>query len=356
MRQKNGRIIEREVHAMITSETEKKSLLKALTEMLGTEADVVRYSTHVLQGGTVGEVLLLSGDAQTSRGLSPFSVVLKIQKEWYRHGDPDSWRREYELYRHGFAISMPPMLRIPKCYFLEAGDGVTQIWMEFVEGKTGPNQLHADELALSAERLGEFQAWFHLRGQRRLAYLRSYPAVCSSFDLWWNRVKSYLDQPMDGFPDELRHILNDYAARAPDLLASFDALPETLCQGDVHHDNMILRQSEGETDVYLIDWDSAGYGRMGEDAIDMLMEAFIYSHRDPSLLPMFKEKIMEGYCKGAKKGGLTLILDDALIRDITALSWGFRMADRFLYCKDQPSRTRVVHMLRSVLMDGTSVR
>ena len=335
---------------MITSEIKKKSLLKALTEMLGTDVDAVRYSTQVLQGGTVGEVLLLSGDAQTTRGSSPFSLVLKIQKEWYRHGDPDSWRREYELYRHGFAKSVPPMLRIPKCYFLEAGEGVTQIWMEFVEGETGQDQLHADELALSAERLGEFQAWFHLRGQRSLTYLRSYPAVCSSFDLWWNRMKSPLNQSMDGFPDELRHILNDYAVRAPDLLASFNALPETLCQGDVHHDNMILRQSEGETDVYLIDWDSAGYGRMGEDAIDMLMEAFVYSHRDPSLLPRFQEKIIEGYCKGAKKGGVALTLGDALIRDIITLAWGFRMADRFLHCKEQPLRKRIVDILRAALM------
>jgi hypothetical protein len=61
--------------------------------------------------------------------------------------------------------------------------------MGYIEGKTGNDLIHAQELALAAEKLGELQAVFHKSGQRDLPYLRSYPAVRSSFDLWWGRTK-----------------------------------------------------------------------------------------------------------------------------------------------------------------------
>lgn len=52
-----------------------------------------------LQGGTVGNVHLVSGTAETAEGEKlPYRIVLKIQKKWERYGDPGSWRREYDLY------------------------------------------------------------------------------------------------------------------------------------------------------------------------------------------------------------------------------------------------------------------
>lgn len=56
---------------------------------------------------------------------------------------------------------------------------------------------------------------------------------------------------MPGFPEELRHALNGYAGRADGILAAIDILPRTLCQGDVHHDNLILREEADGVQVYL---------------------------------------------------------------------------------------------------------
>jgi thiamine kinase-like enzyme len=97
--------------------------------------------------------------------------------------------------------------------------------------------------------------------------------------------KSTLGAEINDFPDELRNTLNDYATRAESLLDTLDKLPLTLCQGDLYHDNFIFKPGLNGTDIYVIDWDSAGYGRMGEDAVDVLMEAFVYSDRDVSLIP-----------------------------------------------------------------------
>ncbi len=329
------------------------SLLSALTSMFQEPIHDVSYTTELLQGGTVGNVKKLSGTVLTTSGTQRFHMVLKTQKQWNRHGDPDCWRREYEIYKHGLTDTFSQFIHLPACYLLEEQDNTTQIWMEYIEGKTSEHQLHAEELALAAEYLGALQANFHLHGQFDLPYLRSYPAVCSSFDLWHGRMKSLLAQPIAGFPDTLRSQLNEYAEHADSILAYFDALPHTICQGDVHHDNLILREVNGKTVVYLIDWDSAGYGSLGEDAIDVLMEAFVYSDRDVAELPHFKQQIITGYCRGASSQGFTHTMSDTLIRNLFALSWGFRIADRYLYYKEnEKQQLRLINILQLMLGDN----
>jgi thiamine kinase-like enzyme len=328
----------------------KQSLLGALSEMLGTNVSNAEYAAEVLSGGTVGDVCRVTGTALTANGAQPFSLVLKEQRRWDRHGDPDCWRREYAIYKDGLDRRLFPSVKLPRCYLLEEGEAFTRIWMEYIEGATGNKELNASELALAAEKLGELQAEFHLYGQRDLPYLRSYPAVRSSFDLWWGTVGEALGKEIQGFPDDLRAKLNDYAGRAAALLDSLDSLPLTLCQGDVHHDNLFLKDAPGGPEVYLIDWDCAGYGRMGEDAVDMLMEAFIYSSRDASLLPDYRRPIIEGYCRGVRSRGVDFTMNDEVTRTIFAFAWGFRIASSYLYYyKEEPPKRRSVEILQAML-------
>ena len=57
------------------------------------------YHTTTLHGGTVGNVNLVTGTAETEDGQRlPYQLVLKVQKQWERYNDPSSWRREYDLY------------------------------------------------------------------------------------------------------------------------------------------------------------------------------------------------------------------------------------------------------------------
>jgi len=333
---------------------EKPSLLAALGAMMGAPVRDAVFSEEILHGGTVGDVRKLSGEAVAGDCRRPFALVVKTQRRWERHGDPGCWRREYEIYKNGLPGALAGDIQLPRCYLLEEENDLTRIWMEYIEGRTG-KQLCLPDLELAAEKLGRQQAQFHLNGKIDLPYLRGFPAARSSFDLWWNRVKKPLCRPMLGFSKKLRTVLNEYAARAGTLLEAFDSLPTTLCQGDVHNDNLIIRGSE----VYLIDWDSAGYGRMGEDAVDMLAEVFVYSDADISLLPEFRRRIAEGYCRGARGGGMELRLDDRLVRDIFALAWGFRVADRFLqhkhykcyFSKKASVRKRCVQLLRAMLLE-----
>lgn len=336
------------------NEIEQSSVLTALGQKFSCEIRSADYTAEILQGGTVGQVVKLTGHAETQDEPLPFSIVVKTQKKWDRHGDPGCWRREYDIYRQGLPRQLLQTIRLPQCYHLEEDMEQVRIYMEFIEGKTGNTQLHADELALAARRLGAMQADFHLHGKKDHSCLRSFPAVNSSFDLWFGRMGPLLQNPIEGFPETLRYTLNQTAERAPQLLHSFQNLPRTLCQGDVHHDNLILQDGSRGTEVYLIDWDSAGYGFMGEDAVDVLMEAFVYSDREVSLFPLYRQTILDSYCAGVQSGGVGFAISDALFRDLAALSWGFRIADLFLYYQDDPSKNRCIEILETMLLEVPS--
>ena len=280
--------------------------------------------SELLQGGTVGEVKLIKGDNS--------NYVLKTQRKWERHGDPDCWRREYDMYISEFEKTIPH-IKIPQCHHKSTENDTTYLVMEYINGRTGVTEIDIDELSYTANKIGIFHREY--RGHN-LPWLRDYPAVISSYDLWYGKIEDSLHEP--DFPDDIRCLLNDYTARKDEFFHSFNVLPRTVCHGDVHHDNIIIL----DNDVYLIDWDSAGYGYMGEDAVDMLCEAFVFSDRDITLMGDYRKRIIDAYCDGAE-----ITLDDTMIKNIFIMSWGFRIAAKFFYYHDNPNmRQRCIDILR----------
>ena len=109
-----------------------ETLIAVLSKMLDTQVCRVEYKTTQLHGGTVGNVVLLSGIAEISnKNTLPFNVVLKITKKWERYADPDSWRREYDLYASNLGAFFLDSMRWPICYHMEINDGETRLWLEY---------------------------------------------------------------------------------------------------------------------------------------------------------------------------------------------------------------------------------
>ena len=85
-------------------ESELRGLKTALRAMFRSQAHVIDCQARPLKGGTVGQVRLITGLTHTEdAGRQPFRLVEKTQQKWERPGDPDSWRREYDLYRSGLS-------------------------------------------------------------------------------------------------------------------------------------------------------------------------------------------------------------------------------------------------------------
>ena len=83
------------------------------------------YMVTKFNSGSVGNVALITGTIEGK----PFQVVRKTQKKWDRPGDPDSWRREYDLYVSDLGKVFTDALRWPICYHAEISADETQLWL-----------------------------------------------------------------------------------------------------------------------------------------------------------------------------------------------------------------------------------
>ena len=79
------------------------TLNQIVTNQFSKHVISINSQTSTLHGGTVGQVSLVSGSAILQDGTNQlFKYVLKEQKKWQRPADPDSWRREYDLFTSDF--------------------------------------------------------------------------------------------------------------------------------------------------------------------------------------------------------------------------------------------------------------
>ena len=130
-----------------------EKLIYVLTQRFKTNIIATDYQTMQLQGGTVGNVNLVTGIAETEDGEKlPYRIVLKIQKKWERYGDPNSWRREYDLYCSELGTTFTQALRWPICYHAEMNPEGNEyyLWLEYIDGVTGLD-LTADMSEMRAE-------------------------------------------------------------------------------------------------------------------------------------------------------------------------------------------------------------
>ena len=242
-------------------ESELRGLKTALRAMLGSEALVIDCQTQPLKGGTVGQVRLITGLADTAdAGRLPFRLVQKTQRKWERPGDPDSWRREYDLYRSGLSDLFDDSLRWPLCFHADMNDeqDQTRIWMEYIDGPAG-YALTPDMLEQAAHALGRFQGRLYAGQPDIPGRLTNLSSSSLMKDRWqnirsWQQLRDYIRSDGSGLPEHLRHMLTEAEAGAEDIWQRIERLPLVLCHRDFWVTNIF---SAGGSTI-LIDWDTAG--------------------------------------------------------------------------------------------------
>ncbi len=145
----------------------KEELTPIVRKALDNETvEVTEWQFQLLQGGTVGEVYLLEGKARSDsadlpadnrNATVPWSLILKIQRQWRRSGDPECWKREKMLYQSDLFDALPDSLRVPLCFGISERDqDEIWLWLEEAAGKTG-TRMSLDEYCLAARHLAHYQ-------------------------------------------------------------------------------------------------------------------------------------------------------------------------------------------------------
>ena len=329
-----------------------ETLIYALSQQFKTSIISADCKTTSLQGGTVGNVYLLTGNAETADGEKlPYRIVLKIQKKWERYGDPGSWRREYDLYASDLEKTFSDTFRWPTCYHAEmnAEENEFQLWLEYIDGVTGLD-LTSDMYEQAALELGRYQGKLYAEQPAVLQSLTNlshadFMKITYLDYRSWPVVYDYIRSEDCEFPQHVRQMLIDIDEHADEILARIEKLPLVLSHRDFWVTNLIY--SEGR--IALIDWDTSGWGYLGEDLASLIADESDIDH-----MVEYYQRCVPAYYKGFSEYADVSPITDHCVYELILLVFGYRHVEWYLHTEDDDEKTKCVHKLQKIYEMKTS--
>jgi hypothetical protein len=326
--------------------------LGTLTHVLGKMLDRsilhADCQTEQLHGGTLGDVRLVTGMAETVDGEKlPYKVVLKIQKKWERYGDPDSWRREYDLYASDLGAAFSPSFRRPVCYHAELNKDETQLWLEYIDGISGL-KLAGEMYERAAEELGRFQGRIYA-GQppllRSLSNLSKVDFIKNHYLRYrsWNEVYEYIRSDDCGIPRHLCGMLIDIDEHSDEIWGRIERLPIVLCHRDFWITNLFYSDSK----IVLIDWDTTGWGYLGEDIASLIADEADVDH-----MVKYYNKCVPAYYKGFSEYADVSHISDHCIRELILVMFGYRLIEWYKFARTPEEKTLYLDTLQKIYEMG----
>lgn len=303
-------------------------LTSILSKVLNTTIVHAEYQAEKLHGGTLGTVRLITGIAKTFEGESmPYKVVWKTQKKWERYDDPDSWRREYDLYLSDLDTTFTHSFGWPKCYHAEMSDDENeiQLWMEYIDGVSGLN-LSGNMYERAAEELGRFQGRLYAEQPAFLQNLTNLSKVeyAKNFYLHyrsWNVVYNYIRSQDCKIPKHICEMLINIDENSDEIFRRIEKLPIVLCHRDFWVTNILY--SEGK--IALIDWDTAGWGYLGEDIASLIADEADVDH-----MVEYYHRCIPAYYKGFSEYVDISHVTDNCIYELILVMFGYRLVEWYL--------------------------
>jgi thiamine kinase-like enzyme len=323
-----------------------QTLIYALSKQFKTDIISADYQTMPLQGGTVGNVHLVKGIAETADGEKlPYRTVIKIQKKWERYADPGSWRREYDLYVSGLGATFSDAFRWPTCYHAEinAEENEFQLWLEYIDGVTGLD-LTGDMYEQAALELGRYQGKLYAEKPAVLQNLTNLSHADFMKNTYlhyrsWPVVYDYIRSEDCEFPQHMRQMLIDIDEHADEILARIEQLPLVLCHRDFWVTNLIY--SNGK--IVLIDWDTSGWGYLGEDLASLIADEADVDH-----MVEYYQRCVPAYYKGFSEYADISPIADHCVYELILLVFGYRLVEWYLHTEDDDGKTKRVHTLQKI--------
>ena len=357
---------------MVKTET----LISVLCEMLDVVIIHADYQAIELQGGTLADVRLIKGIAETiDGGKLPYEIVLKTQQKWERPGDPDSWRREYDLYVSDLGAVFSDSFRWPKCYHAEMSGDEIQIWMEYIDGASG-DDLTIEMLEHAAFELGRFQSRLFCQPQimqnlsnfSDTGFLKrdyeqwhiqkyDYEALisddCPLSDSQKQALKDNKIQLCDGksfeysflrsgectIPQHLKQMIINIDDDMDSLFNEISNLPVVLCHRDFWIENIIYNDGK----IRLIDWDTAGWGYLGEDLASLIADEIDFDNFED-----YCQKLIPAYYEGISEQMDISIIDKNFIHKMVLIKFGYRMVQEYLFSETDDEREEQIQALQKI--------
>ncbi|OWR32134.1 aminoglycoside phosphotransferase [Saccharibacillus sp. O23] len=323
-----------------------KMLHGALSRQLQTEVVDADYQETTLQGGTIASVYLLTGIADAADGRKlPYRIVLKIQKKWERYGDPNSWRREYDLYASDLAETFSGGVRWPVCYLAEMNDDTDEfrLWLEYADGVSGTN-LTPETYEQVALEWGRYQGKLYRERPTvldRLTNLSTSDLMKKTYLHYrsWPVVHDYIRSEECELPRHLSGMMIEIDAHSDEIFARIESLPLVLCHRDFWSTNLIYADGK----IRLIDWDTAGWGYPGED-----LASLIADETDPAQMVDYYRRCVPAYHRAFAEQAQIPYIEDDCVYEMILIVFGYRLIESYLHSEDERDKQLAVRTLESI--------
>lgn len=357
------------------TQIEPKTLTQVLSKMLGMNIIRASYQSEQLQGGTLGDVRLVTGIAVTDNGGKvPYKVVLKTQKKWERPGDPESWRREYDMYVSDFGKLFSDSFRWPACYHAEINGDALQIWMEHIDGKSS-RDLTIEDLEFAAKELGRFQGMMYKQHDifQHITCLSDTGFIEREHAQWHEQIFTYeflisdecrlpkflkemlrdnkiefndksfeyncLRSDVCDLPEHLKQMLIDIDDRRDMIFAKIKQLPVILCHRDFWIENIFLTKAG----IVLIDWDGVGYGYICED-----IASLIFDDTDVEYIDEYYRRLVPAYYGGLSEYIDISAIEDLCIQEMVLIKFGYRILQEYMFTQSADKKSQQITALQKI--------
>ena len=336
-----------------------EALTAAVSKMLGHTVRCLSFQAQPLKGGTLGDVRFVTGMAESEDGAQqPYQVVWKRQKKWERPGDPGSWRREYDLYQGNLGSLFTPAFRWPACYQAELRDDQIELWLEYIDGVSG-SSLTIEMLEQAALELGRWQGRMARQGESlgNMTCLGDAGFLAREFRQWHTqsftrdfllsdscrlpvflkeKIKNGDIQLIDGksleysylrsractMPENLKQMIMAIDEHQDEIFARLQNLPHVLCHRDFWHENIFYADGA----IRLIDWDTAGWGILGEDLVSLIVDDMAVERLEENY-----RRLVPAYWHGLAEYMAVPAASEICIGEMILLKFGYRMSQGYIF-------------------------
>jgi thiamine kinase-like enzyme len=317
--------------------------LLVLTKKFNKKIIDADYQTKSLQGGTIGDVQLVSGVAKNDNGEKlPYKVVWKVQRNRAIPGET-KWGRDYDLFMSDFGKIFTDTLRWPEFYHAEIINDETHIWTEYIEGISGYD-LTTEMLEKISEEFGRFQGSLYKNPEilKNINCLNIGEYIKRDYGQWNQETVEYQYIRSDNceIPKYLTQMLINMDNNFEKIYENIKKLPVVLCHRDFWIENIFY--SNGT--IILIDWDYASWGYLGEDIASLIEDDII----DMKYISEYYQKFIPAYYKGISEYVDISTINDDYIWEMMIIKFGYRFIHRYIYADTTERKNQQIIALQQL--------
>jgi len=200
--------------------------------------------------------------------------------------------------------------------------------MEYIDGVTG-DSLTADMCEAAARALGRFQGKLFAEKPKALDKIRNLSNVGFLRQNYlnyrsWPEVYDYIRSDDCDLPKHICEMMIEIDENEERVWREIGKLPIVLCQRDFWNANIFYTENQ----IICIDWDTTGWGRLGEDIASLIADV----EDSGNIVECFK-RCVPAYLSGFSEYHRVDNISRATIYHLIIVMFGYRYIENYKFAK-----------------------